>query len=75
MPLGPISVMRMEHEQHGEALQRLAMLTHDITLPRDACNTWRALYLGLRTLRDDLMDHIHLENNILFEGVAGNPDS
>ncbi|MBX3664497.1 MAG: iron-sulfur cluster repair protein YtfE [Burkholderiales bacterium] len=75
MAFGPISVMRMEHEQHGEALQRLAELTHDITLPRDACNTWRALYLGLRTLRDDLMDHIHLENNVLFEGAAGALDS
>ncbi len=72
---GPISVMRMEHEQHGEALQRLAEITHDISLPRDACNTWRALYLGLRALRDDLMEHIHLENNILFEGAAGALDS
>ncbi|WER49314.1 iron-sulfur cluster repair protein YtfE [Cupriavidus sp. WKF15] len=63
----PITVMRMEHDDHGEALQRLATLTNDITLPRAACNTWRALYLGLRTLREDLMEHIHLENNILFE--------
>ncbi len=63
----PITVMRMEHDDHGEALQRLAALTNDITLPRAACNTWRALYLGLRTLREDLMEHIHLENNILFE--------
>jgi regulator of cell morphogenesis and NO signaling len=64
---GPISVMRMEHDDHGEALQRLADLTNNITLPRAACNTWRALYLGLRALREDLMEHIHLENNILFE--------
>lgn len=63
---GPISVMRMEHEQHGEALQRLSDLTNDITPPSHACNTWRALYTGLRTLREDLMEHIHLENNILF---------
>ncbi|AAP85994.1 iron-sulfur cluster repair protein YtfE (plasmid) [Cupriavidus necator H16] len=63
----PITVMRMEHDDHGAALQRLADLTNDITLPRAACNTWRALYLGLRTLREDLMEHIHLENNVLFE--------
>jgi len=66
----PIAVMRVEHDDHGEALQRLAALTNDITLPRAACNTWRALYLGLRTLREDLMEHIHLENNILFEPAA-----
>lgn len=63
----PIAVMRLEHDDHGQALQRLAALTNDITLPRAACNTWRALYLGLRTLREDLMEHIHLENNVLFE--------
>ena len=63
----PISVMRMEHDHHGEELAKLEALTHGITLPRGACNTWRALYLGLQTLREDLMAHIHLENNVLFE--------
>ncbi len=63
---GPIAVMRYEHDQHGDALQRLGELTHDITPPANACNTWRALYRGLEELRDDLMQHIHLENNILF---------
>ncbi|WP_354686114.1 iron-sulfur cluster repair protein YtfE [Cupriavidus necator] len=67
----PIAVMRLEHDDHGQALQQLAALTNDITLPRAACNTWRALYLGLRTLREDLMEHIHLENNVLFETPAG----
>ncbi|MCO4861116.1 iron-sulfur cluster repair protein YtfE [Cupriavidus sp. WGlv3] len=66
----PIAVMRAEHDDHGVALQRLAELTDDITLPRAACNTWRALYLGLRALREDLMEHIHLENNVLFETAA-----
>jgi regulator of cell morphogenesis and NO signaling len=66
---GPIAVMRGEHDQHGEELRRLEALTDGITLPRGACNTWRALYLGLATLREELMEHIHLENNILFEGL------
>ena len=34
-----------------------------------ACNTWRALYLGIGTFKQDLMAHIHLENNILFENA------
>lgn len=71
--LGPVEVMRHEHDQHGEALAKLEALTHDITLPRGACNTWRALYLGLSALREDLMEHIHLENNILFEGLNREP--
>ena len=67
---GPIAVMRFEHDQHGAALERMAELTNDITPPENACNTWRALYRGLEELRDDLMQHIHLENNILFANAS-----
>lgn len=66
---GPISVMRYEHQEHGNALERLAALTNDITPPSNACNTWRALYRGLEELRSDLMQHIHLENNVLFRNA------
>lgn len=66
----PISAMRSEHDDHGTELRRLAKLTHNITTPRDACTTWRALYTGLRSFRDDLIAHIHTENNILFERFA-----
>ncbi|WP_372610704.1 DUF542 domain-containing protein [Halomonas sp.] len=64
---GPIAVMRHEHDDHGEHLEQLVALTDDITPPKGACTTWRALYTGLREFRDDLMQHIHLENNLLFE--------
>jgi regulator of cell morphogenesis and NO signaling len=63
---GPISVMRFEHDQHGDALARVIELTNDMQPPPNACNTWRALYRGLDELRVDLMQHIHLENNLLF---------
>ncbi|OYT96484.1 MAG: iron-sulfur cluster repair di-iron protein [Pseudomonas sp. PGPPP3] len=69
----PISVMRMEHDQHGEALQRILDLTNNITPPSNACNTWRALYRGLDELRNDLMQHIHLENNVLFTNALHAP--
>lgn len=66
----PIGVMRMEHDSHGNELRRMEELTNNITPPQAACTTWRALYLGLRTFREDLMAHIHTENNILFERFA-----
>lgn len=66
---GPISVMQMEHDQHGVSLRRIDELTGDIAVPSGACNTWRALYTGLQQLHDELMEHIHLENNILFENA------
>jgi regulator of cell morphogenesis and NO signaling len=62
----PIQVLRFEHDQHGQALEQMLTLTHHITPPADACNTWRALYRGLLEFKDDLMQHIHLENNVLF---------
>ena len=49
----------MEHDDHGEALRAMEEMTNDITAPTGACNTWRALYTGLRTFREDLMEHIH----------------
>ena len=62
----PINMMRAEHIQHGAMLDRLAELTHSATPPQGACNTWRALYAGIAQLHDDLINHIHTENNILF---------
>lgn len=62
----PIAMMRHEHTDHGAALDHLVALTHDMQPPAEACNTWRALYAGLEQLREDLISHIHLENNILF---------
>ncbi len=67
---GPIAMMRFEHEQHGEGLDELMRLTNDITPPTGACVTWRALYTGLTQLREDLMQHIHLENNTLFANAT-----
>lgn len=62
----PIGMMRSEHVEHGRAMEHIFRLTHDITPPPEACNTWRALYSGLAQFSEDLMNHIHLENNVLF---------
>jgi regulator of cell morphogenesis and NO signaling len=63
---GPIQTMRDDHTSHGAQLERLMALTDDANPPRGACNTWRALYAGIAQLSDDLINHIHLENNVLF---------
>jgi regulator of cell morphogenesis and NO signaling len=63
--------MRSEHLAHGAQLERLAELTADHTAPAGACTTWQALYAGTRQFQDDLMEHIHLENNLLFPRVEG----
>lgn len=63
---GPIRVMEQEHEDHGRNLEVLRQLTAGFNAPPEACATWKALYLRLDRLADELMEHIHLENNILF---------
>ncbi|SKA12167.1 regulator of cell morphogenesis and NO signaling [Enhydrobacter aerosaccus] len=62
----PISRMRHEHNDHGEALRELETLTEGFTVPAGACRTWQALYAGTSKLADDLMQHIYLENIVLF---------
>lgn len=70
---GPISVMRFEHEQHDEGLDKLRALTNDIQPPTHACTTWRTLYQGLETFAQELTGHIQLENEVLFTRPLGNP--
>ncbi|HVV84498.1 MAG TPA: iron-sulfur cluster repair di-iron protein [Kofleriaceae bacterium] len=66
----PIRVLEAEHDAHGARLARIRELTGDLEAPPYACTTWRALYAGLVTLEAELMQHIHLENHILFARAA-----
>lgn len=60
-----------EHERYAARLARTRELTRDFTPPSGACGTWRALYLGLEELEQELMRHVHLENHVLFPGALG----
>ena len=61
----PIGMMRAEHgpRRGARQAQRSDQRCH---APQGACNTRRALYAGIAQLNDDLINHIHLENNVLF---------
>ncbi len=69
MAAGPVHVMEAEHDDHAESLRTIRRLTNDLVAPGEACPTWRALYLRLAAFESELMDHIHLENNVLFRRV------
>lgn len=62
----PIKMMEVEHEDAGELLRKIAKLSNNYTPPQGACNTYRAFYAKLDEFEQDLHQHIHLENNILF---------
>jgi regulator of cell morphogenesis and NO signaling len=62
----PVRVMEHEHNEHAVHLARIRQVTGDLQIPAHACATWTALYQGLALIEAELMEHIHLENNVLF---------
>lgn len=59
-------VMQGEHEMVGKQLHRMRELTNNYTPPPNACITHKVTYAKLCEMDNDLVQHIHLENNILF---------
>jgi regulator of cell morphogenesis and NO signaling len=62
----PIRQMESEHDDAGSSLERIEMLTKKFTPPEWACNTYRVMLDGLKSLQADLHVHIHKENGVLF---------
>lgn len=62
----PIARMMSEHGEVEDQLAHLAVLTHDLTPPIGACDTWRDLYRACRKIECDLREHMGLENDVLF---------
>lgn len=52
------------------AIRALQDLTHGFKAPRDGCRTWAALYAGLEALTNELLRHIHIENDLLSPRLA-----
>jgi regulator of cell morphogenesis and NO signaling len=68
----PVQVMVQEHHDHGQNLRRIREITDDLRVPADAGASWRDLYRALGDLESDLLDHISLENDVLFpRALAG----
>ncbi len=62
----PIKMMTQDHDYAGRLMAEIRELSKDYTPPAGACPTFRAFYAGLSEFEQDLHQHIHLENNILF---------
>lgn len=55
-----------EHGRIISLLQQLRRQTGEYTFSADACPTYRVIYNKLKEFDADLVQHMHLENNILF---------
>lgn len=62
----PIAMMEAEHEGAGNELEMMKALTDNFSPPENACTTYRVMFQKFKEFEDDLHQHIHLENNILF---------
>lgn len=62
----PIAMMKNEHQHEGERFEKIAELSNNYTPPSHACNTYKVTFALLKEFEDNLHQHIHLENNILF---------
>ena len=62
----PIAVMESEHEHAGDTLFKIRALTNNYTAPDGACTTFKVSLAELKEFEEDLHQHVHLENNILF---------
>lgn len=62
----PINAMEAEHQGAGDVLARMRQLSDTYSVPADGCTTYSLTMASLHHFEDDLHQHIHLENNILF---------
>lgn len=62
----PIAMMKQEHENEGQRFEKIAELSANYNPPAHACNTYKVTFALLKEFEDNLHQHIHLENNILF---------
>lgn len=66
----PVRMMMQEHDNAGQALRALRQASSNYQTPADGCISFRTLYQALEEFEQDLHQHIHLENNILFPRAA-----
>jgi regulator of cell morphogenesis and NO signaling len=64
--LNPIRAMETEHERAEEIVGALRALTGNFLAPQDGCVTWRLCWAELARFDEDLRNHVHLENHLLF---------
>jgi regulator of cell morphogenesis and NO signaling len=66
----PVRMMMQEHDEAGLDLRRLRETSSNYQVPEDGCISFSTLYQALEEFEEDLHQHIHLENNILFPRAA-----
>jgi regulator of cell morphogenesis and NO signaling len=62
----PVKMMLEDHDVAGEHIHAIERLSQNYLVPADGCESYRLYYHKLHEFDEDLHQHLHLENNILF---------
>lgn len=62
----PLSNIEKEHEVIMSILKEIKALTNDYSCPLNACADQSAIYHKLEEFHEDMIQHTHLEDDILF---------
>jgi regulator of cell morphogenesis and NO signaling len=66
-----VGTMETEHDRAGQIMFKIRLLTNNYVAPQDACTSFKVSLTELKEFEEDLHQHVHLENNILFPGAMG----
>lgn len=70
-----ISSTKDRFHRAGDSIRAIRRLANDYAAPAKACPTFQLLYRLLEEFEYDVIQHIHLENNILFPKAAQASDN
>jgi regulator of cell morphogenesis and NO signaling len=62
----PLATLENDNEKIRELLSEIQALTHNYTPPSNSCTNHHVIYRRLNEFHNDLVQHKHLENNILY---------
>jgi regulator of cell morphogenesis and NO signaling len=75
-PAGQIELLKntvnnhmLEHDTAVGTINELRKVTQNYAVPEDACGTFSMTFKKLEELEADLLQHVHLENDILFSKI------
>ncbi|WP_245800112.1 DUF542 domain-containing protein [Zobellia uliginosa] len=65
----PVLKMKNAHKTESERFSHIVELTNNYALPEDGRDAYKTAFTALQEFVNDLLVHIHLENNILFPKI------
>ncbi|ATA73381.1 iron-sulfur cluster repair di-iron protein [Capnocytophaga sp. H4358] len=65
-----ISIIKEMFTTEAHRFESISQLTDKYTPPMDACSTYRVAFAMLQEFEENLLQSIHLENNILFPKIV-----